>query len=396
MRYRIKVIDIISFLLFFSIVKIYAVPQAVRQAMKIIFIGITLLFLISRIKKKTVNGGFGISLLFVVSSLLGYISGELEIKQFLDGILHALCIYCIYSLMAYGSEKNCYKRILDDLYYYNLFACIISLLSILRLGRPTDYSGTDLYYFFGSKFSTSYLFVMLVGLAYVRHYSERKKDVDRKAVLWIYIILELFVSYWVGCTTTLIAGAFLSLSIIFSGKYIKRIQSFFSMPAVGVLSFVLPGFLAMNMTLIMNIPQVREFVMNVLHKSVGLTGRTYIYNNLLDIFKEKPIIGYGYNSEIVQRITRVGNAQNGLFQILIDFGICGVVAVSILVFKAFKASKGNLQFWGMKVVFFVLCICSIVEISINYYFYLSLFALLFCESYNLPRKKTTGLTILGK
>ena len=369
--------------------KIYAVPQVAQQAMKIIFIGITFLLLILRLKKKIVNGGLWLSLLFVVPSLLGCISGELEIKQVLDGILNALCIYCIYLLLAYSSKKNCYKRVIDDLYYYNLFACIISLLSILRLGRPTDY-------FFGNKFSTSYLFVMLVGLAYVKHYSERKKDVDSKAILGIYILLELYVSYWVGCSTTLVAGAFLSLSIVFSGKHVNKIQKFFSVPTVGVLSFVLPGFLAMNLTLIMNIPRIREFVMNVLQKSVGLTGRAYIYNNLLNIFKEKPILGYGYNSEIVQRLTRVGNAQNGLFQILIDFGICGVVAVSILVFKAFKASKNNLRFWGMKVVFFVLCICSVVEISINYYFYLSLFALLFCENYNLLQKKTNGLTMRGK
>ena len=380
-KFKIHTLNIIDFLFFFAIVKVYVIPQVVQQGLKISFIAIILLYLILKLKKNLINGGFWIGLLYIIPSVLGFIHNDLVAKQFLDGILNALCIYVSYSLVYYSAKKNKLDILINDLYIYNCIACGISLISVLILGRPIETSGTEYNYFFGSKFSTSYLFVVVVGLAYVKYYSDKLKDINRKIYIAFLIALELFISYWVGCSTTLVGGIFLILAVLFSGKYVKKLQKIVSAPIVAICSFIVPGFIAMNLSVVMMIPQIRNIVINVLHKSEGLTGRAYIYNNLMKIYLQKPFLGYGYNSEIVQRTTRVGNAQNGLFQVMIDFGICGVLAVIILIFKAFNASKNNLRFWGLKVVFLVLCVCSIAEISINYYFYLTLFLLLFSENY---------------
>ena len=347
---------------------------------------IILIFLVSKRAIKLKSAGMLISIIYLLPTAIGGLQGDLVIKQILDGILNVICIFSIFSVIGYYSAKGRMPQIMDKLYACNLFACIISFVSLFIKGRPLDTDGTAINYFFGNKFSTNYLFIMLVGLYYLKTYSYRSATPKRRSILFGMIIMELFVSYWTKCSTTLVGGVALVLVILFTGKLTQKAQKLFSSPIVGVSCFIIPGLVAMYLPYFLRINWIHNLVVNVLHKSVGLTGRAFIYSKLMSIFLDKPIWGYGYNSKIVNNITRVGNAQNGLFQILIDYGVIGVLSLSFLIFAAFRASKESASFWGIKVVYLTLCICSIVEISINYYFYLSVALLLFSESYEFQKK----------
>lgn len=379
LRFKVKNVDIICFLLFFSIVKIHAVPQIVQQVMKIIFIMVVLLFLLSKSINNMRNSGLLLACIFVIPSIISFFLGRLEVKTFLDGVLNAVVIYVMYSFTKYISNHGQFIRIIDDLFYFCVAACTISVVSILSQGRSIYGEGTRYEYFFGNKFSTMYLCIFLIGLTYVKFFDEKRKRVKYRWLLLVLIVLEMFLSYWVGCSTTLIGGAVMFLTLFFSGEKTEWIRKFISNPIAAVAYLVLPGFLAMNMIAIMQIPQVNHFVTGVLGKSAGLTGRTYIYSRIMEIFIQNPIFGYGYNSNIANIVTEVGNAQNGLFQMVLDYGIIGVISVCVLVYRSFYSSRLFPSLWGIKVFVFAMCICSIVEISFGYLFYLSLFLLRFSD-----------------
>ncbi len=370
---KLKRIDILCLLLFLSIVKIHAIPQIVQQGMKITFIVIILVFLFAKAVRTLWNAGLLMAIVFLVPSFIGIITGNISTKVFLDGILNSIALFTAYSFIKYSSGRGLLRRVLDDLLYIDVVACIITFFSVMSKERSLSLYGTTYVYFFGNKFSSMYIFIFLVGLLYVRLFNEKKKKVDHKEILMICIILEIFLSYWVRCSTTLVGGVVLLLTIMFSGKRTEWIRKMVANPIIAIIYMILPGFLALNMVTIMQVPRINQFVTGVLGKSAGLTGRTYIYERLVEIFQGSPVWGYGYNSDMAYKLTGVGNAQNGLFQLLLDYGIIGVIVVSILIYLVFSKGHNVSVVWGLKVFIFTMCVCSIVEVSFNYLFYLTLF-----------------------
>ena len=380
-------------LAFFTIVKIHAIQQVIQQGMKISFVLIIFLFLLSRAFRSLWNAGLLMGVVFLISSVKGILVGNITEKVFLDGILNSFVLFTTYSFVKYISKQGLLKRVLDDFLYIDIFSCIISVFSMLAKGRASSVTGTATEYFFGNKFSSTYILMFLIGLLYIKFYDERKKKLEHGTAILFCILIEMFMSYWTRCSTTLIGGAVLLLTIMFSGKRTEWIRKFISNPIAAVIYLTLPGALALNMVAIMRIPQINQFVTGVLGKSSGLTGRTYIYSRLVEIFNGSPIWGYGYNSDMVNRLTGVGNAQNGLFQMLIEFGIVGVIVVCILIYKAFSTAK-NIQFmWGLKVFVFTMCVCSVVEISFNYLFYMAIFVIGYSSYFDTVRSKSFANTI---
>lgn len=381
---RIRIVDILTFMLFFSLVKVYAIPQVMQQVVKIAFVIILLAFCFS--KKSIINSknpGIWLTIAYVIPSIVGYFINELSVKQAMDGILNAFCVFNIFSIIKYFSKRGKSKSVIKTLFICNIIACLISIISVLIQGRPSEYTGTEFEYFFGNKFNTSYLFIQLIGLYYVYDYSTKKKFVKRPTVLIGLIALEFFVSYWTRCSTTLLGGVVLILAIFVSGRNLRKIEAFFSAPIVALLSFLLPGLVVMNFSVILNIPFIQNLFINVLHKPVGLNGRAFIYRNIFSLISERPLIGYGYNSNIIEKGLHaiLANAQNGLLQTLLSYGLIGTTVLSVIIYKAFKNCSDDPRFWGTKIVFYALCACSIVEISINYYFYLTLSLIYFAATY---------------
>ena len=79
-----------------------------------------------------------------------------------------------------------------------------------------------------------------------------------------------------------------------------------------------------------------------LGKSVTLTGRTLIWDNLLSAISQRPAIGFGVCvSEEFSRIvhTNIWSAHNYILQILFWGGICGVILFVLLIYFSCKGSK---------------------------------------------------------
>ena len=87
---------------------------------------------------------------------------------------------------------------------------------------------------------------------------------------------------------------------------------------------------------LVSIPVIQSFIINVLHGDVSLTGRIDIYAVLIGIMKERLFLGYGYGTDIVQRILTVGNPQNGLLQIITVSGLIGCGLFLFIMSDTFK------------------------------------------------------------
>lgn len=366
---RVKLYDIVIFLLYFSVVKVYAVPQVIQQILKIISMGIVASYFLSHSTKSFFNKTIILPCLMLISSVVYFIGGSSNIKILLDGILNASCYCLISACVCYTMKKNMQDHLVEMYYYLTLICCGISIISVFVKAKSANNYGAEVIYVFGNKYATCYLFIFLIGLAYYKFYDFKKKKLKKSILILCFIILALLISYVTRCYTTLVAFGVMLILFFFSERTIKKIRKFINNPIVAVLLVAVPGMVAMNITAVMQNPFVYKIVTEWFGKTAGLTGRAYIYSNLYNIYARHPFIGYGYNSDIVNIVTEVGNAQNGIMQSLIDYGAIGTIALLAIVYLAFKNSNKKDRYWGFKISFLTFCVCSIVEIPFKYLFF---------------------------
>ena len=118
--------------------------------------------------------------------------------------------------------------------------------------------------------------------------------------------------------------------------------------------------------------QVRNII-TFFGKDSTILSRLQIYSNLVNIVKNKLLLGYGYESMIVSNIYGV-NPQNGLFRSLIFFGAVGTVCFLVLIFFSVKDGvSGHSN--DSDIILYCLygfIVASIVEISFNFIFFILL------------------------
>lgn len=90
------------------------------------------------------------------------------------------------------------------------------------------------------------------------------------------------------------------------------------------------------------------YITEVLHKDITLTGRDFIYKGALQIYRQHPWIGYGYNNHIINdvlgRIAAAFNtAHNSMLQMLVDYGRIGVGLFIYLVYTGMSFMKKTSQ-----------------------------------------------------
>lgn len=377
LKFKIKSYDIVFVLVFFAIVKIYAIPQVVQQTIKVLGVGIALVYFFCRSPKSVVNKTIILPCVMLLSTVVAVTTQGGTIRLLLEGILNTLCILAIGSSVCFCQNKNILGHYIKLYYTLTLIACVISVISVGMVGKSAENYGAAITYFWGNKYATSYLFVLLIGMTYLKYYNYRIRRIDKSYLIALYSLTALGVAYCTKCYTAIVAIVTMIILMLFSGTVVRKIKKILDIPIGAVAMMIIPGVVSQNISFFLQIPIIQYVITEVFGKSIGMTGRVYIYSCLSSIFWKHPFLGYGYNSNIVNRITEVGNAQNGIMELLIDYGVIGVIAVLALVFQAFVASKGKDDCWGLKIMFAGLCIFSIVEISFNYIFFLIVNLLLY-------------------
>lgn len=235
-------------------------------------------------------------------------------------ILYSLLPVTIVIFIENLSTKN-FVRLINILHYFCIYYIIINFICILVY--PNGFVESRFYtdqefYFLGAKLEVALYSILLLSVNIVYDKLIHGKITKISVIL---LIITIVVNNMMHCATGLIITITYVLILIFKDIIYKlnilNARNIVVVIAV-IVTFVLTGYYK-------NISFISDFFQNVLNKSIDLTGRTYIYNHITTIINNSPILGYGFNNNIVFRVLGHAHAHNSYLQIIIDSGGMGFV-----------------------------------------------------------------------
>ena len=368
-KYKVKIEWILIFLLFFSMFKISYIPGVIRQLIKVASIIILLLFLVSNTpRKKLLNISLVFSGCIILSGVISYLNNINTLRSLLESFIYALLFYDAYTLIQYFSLKNKMSYFLEEFYKIVFTFSAINFVSIILLGREGN---MEPIYLLGNKFSVAYMLILLISLFGATHVSPTNKNTIKYYLL---IFVSILICIYMRSITALISLIFVLFASIFKNKISILLKKPYFILSALILSL---GVVFIFDALLSN-SEIGNLVFNVFNKSTSIYGRQVIYNTYLKTILEngRMIWGSGYNNSIIYEMSNgvFGNAQNGLFQHLISFGIIGVCAILITAYYCLNNSdKDDNKIFYILLVSYAMIVAATVEVSINWYFFIGLF-----------------------
>ncbi len=217
------------------------------------------------------------------------------------------------------------------------------------------------FYFIGTKFVVSYLHMFYLGL--MMYKLPELKQPSKVKIIFFYLY-SLFIIGRIECSTGLIGMSFMLILWLITRKKDK----FFSPKNILLIIFIC-FIVFVNLTYLLELPFIQNIIVNVLGRDLTLTGRMKIYENLNVIISNSPWFGYGYENIAVANLVGYGNTQNGIYEILVNYGFFGLIGFLVCVFVSCRKIKETTNLIKpFNAMMIVLTIISIVEISFNYYF----------------------------
>lgn len=212
--------------------------------------------------------------------------------------------------------------------------------------------------------------LLLVCVLYSELKTVLKKNIYITVEFWIALTLSILVAVYVKCSTAIICEALFLVFMVLPKTALKKLLSRKTIFLVLIVTGIVWG----SLQIILQLPVVQHVVVGVLHKDIGLTGRFAIYNILSDIIYNNPMWGYGYGNSIIYSSTygMIANAQNNLMQIIVDFGIIGLLLfINMFYFKLPESNEKKINY--MCIFIYLMLIAAIVEITFDFWFFVALF-----------------------
>ena len=381
---KISVYNLLTYALIFAIVKPYFLPEALRQASKIFILLCVFVFTVSRTKaNRLVNLAWIFSGSVMLSSIIAYLKGGYQAKDFLDAMLYAVTFYDIYSFVGLCKEKNHFDEMLKCLYKIIALYCVLTFLSVMQVGISNNSNQAS--YIFGNKFTSSYLFIFLIALYGATHEMRLWKNKIRYIVLFVFSIIF---TLYMGCATATVTLVILFVLVMIPSEKIRI--SLLNEKFV-VAALLASAFIAFLMEQILKIDFVSDIVYGYFDKSYTVTGRLEIYNvYLINLIKNSFWFGYGYSNSVMKNLTGLyANAQNGLLEIMVNMGFVSVMALLVTVFLSFKNTlKSNKSFY-ISIIVYGMIIASVYEVALNWFFLLGVCLIRWNHSMDYSKLKTS-------
>lgn len=364
---KVDIVNIIAYALFLALFKIYFIPEIIRQIFKVVVILFTIFFLIKNLHtKKIFNISLTLTVWIIITGLINYMGNGYTLKSFLDSILYALSFYCIYTFSIYCGYNNKIDCLIISLYKITKIYCLLTIVSVLMVG--TNNNSNSAVYFFGNKFSSSYFFILLSSLYCASHDMRNRKN---KKKLFIILIFTIVFSTYLKCATVTVATAVMLCIYVMP----KKIRIFLFSPKAVVVELLLSGGLVIGMDSFLKINIINKIVVNLFNKSYTISGRLLIYDKYLWVLlKNKWFIGYGYNNGKMLMLTKgiFSNTQNGLFEIILNFGVLGMLVFLYTIYYTLNKAKKTDQYYAINILICSMIIAAVFEVSLNWFFLLGI------------------------
>ena len=372
--YKIKVEWLLILLLFFSLFKLSYIPGGLRQAIKIASLIMILLFLLKKMPTKML---INISLVFPVcvmlSGTISYFQGINTLRSLLESILYYLLFYDSYTMVLYFKIKNRYNYFLKALYGIVSFFVSINVVTIFMFGSDGN---MEPIYLLGNKFISSYMMIFLVSLYGATHDIVTQSS---KAKYYSLIAVSMILCLYMRSITALI-GLLLVLICSLNKNILSKI---ISNPKVLVVSMIASAGVIFVFDYLLSIPTINYLIFNFFGKSISIFGRQVIYDEYLTklITGERLWIGSGYNNSAILMMSGgvFGNAQNGLMEHFVAYGLVGVFAILSTAYYCLKKGRADEHSYYMLLTTYAMVIAATVEVTINWFFFMSLFIVANCN-----------------
>ena len=156
---KVKKIDLAIWGMFIAISKPSIMPQTLQQIIKVVLLMLVIVFLFKRVKLKNYLNPFGLMCLAIVlSGILSFKDGVSTIDCIINGMLHALVLMSIWGIIFYCKNINYIECFVKDMFSVLSVYCLLSIVSMIIRGHSDVGGGTI--YFWGTKFTTSYYFIL--------------------------------------------------------------------------------------------------------------------------------------------------------------------------------------------------------------------------------------------
>ena len=347
MHLKINKNSLVVFLLIFAVIRMMLLPGNYSYLIQYSCIFLCLIFLLSKIKKNKTNVQIWIFLYAFWCMLSSYLNYGLGYR-FNYSIVYSLIVILIFNIIPIVVENLGFRKFINITFYALSFLVIISSITVLFQDRID--AGQTNPFFVGNKFNVAYLQIIyccICGLKFLK----TKNGFSFKIYYWIVYFYSIWQCWYTYSTTGLFILILNGIYILYINwkatiksnvfpklKLIRTMRK----PIVLLLCIVFSGLTVLIFGSILNIPFVSTFI-DKIEETGTLNARMRIYSVVItNLFGNHLLIGNGHNSNIVGSwyMDAYGsiapNAQNGLINIFVQYGLIGTVLFLIMVFYSYK------------------------------------------------------------
>lgn len=378
MKIKITKLNFMMTVLWLSIFPFYIPWEKLFYVFQFIVSVMILIYSIREIRK--IQGIFLCGLypmVIIISCLIN--RHKILITQVFRGTTLALLVFDIFLLVhKYIRVKNKEDllRLCFKLSKFYMIMNVLWTIAIYIVGNVDQKIATG-FLFSKSKFNVAYMcifFLMFYWMVWSGNKMLSKRH-KRKLFLCLGIVSILLCVAVKTATGTIIVTLFVSLTYL-SGKSFKIINN----PVILVVNVLISMFVIFSLNIFISVPAVQNIITGLFHKDLTLTGRLRIYELIYPLLMRAGLFGNGYGSYVVESLEYHGwyNAQNGLSEIILNYGFLGAGSFLLMVFVSAWKSKTCIPALNIAIMVFI--VGAIVEVPYTERFILLLALLMFLDT----------------
>lgn len=266
------------------------------------------------------------------------------------GILFSIYFPCISSLYILVNLKKKNYTFFIALYYIFNLSILLNFPSIISSINLPEYKKV---FFLVGKNAVTLLCISTLFYNELYIYTFKKKKNIFNRLMTLLTFLTMFLS---GSSTAIIVGVVLIVFFL-KPKMIKiNLKLYISLYLILIV-------LVFNSDYISQIPIVNDFITQTLNKNLSFTGRTNIWEKVIQYININPY-GYGKGNSVISSFTETNEAHNAFLELILTGGYPSLMLFITFLFNVFKSThrvKNNYLFEFSKFILFCFFVLGLTE-----------------------------------
>ena len=354
---KIKISTLNLILLVFVTAKIVYIPSRIFLVLRYFILIYLFIYNINELKRNY----YVCALLFLYTGVLTY-STHINMENSnwtLSAFMSGMQIIDFFLVFSHTTKMAGTQSTVNS--FIKILAVFLVLNDIMLPIAGYNFYDADEAYLIGNKFFVSFIHLLMSCLIYYKY-----DDSNKKYVYLISLIYTAAISLIVNCSTGLII-TIVAIGMFFIPQIFRGILSNRNVIAI---CLTIGNVLIWGSYAIFKSPFIQNIVVNVFHKNANMTGREKLYSIVLLKVAEKPKFGYGFNTDLFRNIFGYGNAQNGVFHIVIQAGIIGAIFYFFAIYISLGMKVYNAKLYGFIIFYYAMIIGSAIEVNLGNIFML--------------------------